>query len=168
MARYRVRNAADLERMGAHEREEWDRAGYAFPTARRERISLNAAARLEGTTLEAVQKYYGPGVTRQGVRGWYRPRAWDRAYRGELHLITDAGDVLLAVRDSRSRALASEHARAIATYALRKDPAGEGLRGFRGRRICGYRLLDDRDLDQIDELIARGELDWPDLYERGF
>jgi hypothetical protein len=166
MARYRVRNAREFEGLSADERAEWDRAGYALATARREGISLTAAARREGTTLEAILTYYGPAVTRRGGRGWYRPKAWDRAYRGEIHLTTDVGDVLLEVRDSRSRALASDHARAIAAYAHNDDPDGAGLRRFRGRRICGYRLLDDRDLDLVDRVIATGDLDWPDLYER--
>jgi hypothetical protein len=86
--------------------------------------------------------------------------------RYALHLITVDGDRLVEVRSSRGRSLAAEHMNAVARYARGDDPAGEGLRRFRGKRIAGYRLVDDRDLDLIDEFLNRGDLDWPDFYER--
>jgi hypothetical protein len=166
MTRYRIRSQADLAGLNSRERDAWDRAGDALTTARRERISLAAAARLEGTTVDTIRKYYGPAVIRHGEHGWWRATEWDRAYRGEMNLTTAEGRVRVVVRDSRSRVLASEYAHAIHDYSNQTDLDGADLRRFRGRRIAGYRLLDDRDLDLIDELERKGELDWPDLYER--
>jgi hypothetical protein len=167
MPSYLIRNKRDRDRLGARQLDAWDRAGDALATARRrEDRSLARAARDEGTTVATIRKYYGPAVTRKGERGWWRATEWDRAYRGEIHLLTESGDVLVEARDSRSRALASAYAHAIDDYRHQRDPDGEGLRRFRGRRIGGHRLLDDRDLDLIDELGRRGDPEWPDLYER--
>lgn len=116
--------------------------------------------------MGTVRRYFGPAVTRRGERGWWRASGWDRAYRDRIHLITEYGDVLVEVRDSRLRALASAHAHAVRAYLLGFDPEGEELRAFRGRRVAGFRLLDDRDRDLIDELERRGDLEWHDLYER--
>jgi hypothetical protein len=166
VARYRIRDEVDLGRLPGRQREAWERAGDALATARREGIGLQAAARRERTTVSTILKYFGPAVTRSGERGWYRVTSWDRAYRGRMHLFSEEGDVLVEVRDSRARSLAAQHVRAVNQYRLGFDPKGEGLRRFRGRRIGGHRLLDDRDLDLIDEIDRRGDSDWPDLYER--
>jgi hypothetical protein len=163
---YRIKNGRDRVGLSRRERDAWERAGYALATARREGVSLSRAARKEGTTVQTILRYYAPAVTRHGERGWWRPTPWDRAYRGEMHLLTETGDVLVVLRDSRSRALASAYARAIGEFLDQRDPDGAGLRRFRGRHIGGYRLLDDRDLDLIEELQRRGDPDWPDLYER--
>jgi hypothetical protein len=166
MARYRVRNARDLGRLTAGELRAWERAGDALATARREGLSLREAARREHTTVETVRHYFPNAVTRRGERGWWRATESDRAYRGEIHLTTEDGDVLDDVRDSRSRHLASDHALAVKAYLDGDDRDGKGLRRFRGKRIAGHRLLDNRDLDLIDRLDQAGELDWPDMYER--
>jgi hypothetical protein len=166
VARYVVRNAADLERLSPLEREDWEQASAALARARRDGIHLRAAARLEGTTVAKVRLYFGPAVTRHGERGRFRVTEYDRGYREPIHLATDSGDMLAEVRDSRSRSRASEHALALGDYLSGIDPHGMGLRRFRGRRINGMRLLDDRDLDLIDALHRRGDFDWPDFYER--
>jgi hypothetical protein len=166
VARYAVRSAVHLERLSPRQRQAWERAGDALARARRERISLRSAARAEGTTVATIRFHYGPAVTRRGDRGWWRATEWDRAFRGRLPLTTEEGVVWVEVRDSRSRSVVSEHAHAVHDYLEAIDPNGAGLRRFRGRRINGYRLLDDRDLDLVDEMHRRGELDWPDLYER--
>jgi hypothetical protein len=84
-----------------------------------------------------------------------------------MHLATKCcGDVLEEVRDSRSRSLAASHANAVNAYRRGDDPDGRGLQRFRGKRINGHLLLDDRDLDLIDELDRRGDLDWNDIYGR--
>jgi hypothetical protein len=166
VARNPIRGRRDLERLPSRSVDAWDRAGNAVARSRSEGISLAASARLEHTTVATIRQYYPESLTRIGERGWWRATAWDRAYRGLVHLTTTQGDVLVELRSSRLRSLASEHARAIRAYLLNLDPDGEGLRRFRGKDIRGYRLLDDRDLDLIDELDRRGETDWPDLYER--
>jgi hypothetical protein len=167
VAGYRIKNEAELDRLPRRQREAWERAGDAIATHRREGITLRAAARREGTTVSTIRKYFAPAVIRNGERGWYRATRWDRAYRGRIHLLTEEGDVMVEVRDSRARSLAAQHVAAVNRYRLGFDPQGEGLRRFRGRRIGGYRLLDDRDLDLIDEIDRRGDSDWPDLYDRG-
>ena len=86
--------------------------------------------------------------------------------RNEIHVLTTKGDRVLAVPDPSERSLAAQHASAVARYGRGDDPTGAGLRRFRGTRIAGYRLVDDRDLDLIDEFHGRGDLDWPDFYER--
>jgi hypothetical protein len=166
MRRNRIQNGRDLARLTARQRDAWERAGDAVATARRHKISLRQAARMEGTTVETVCKYYPGAVTRHGERGWYRASQYDRAYRGEIHLTTADGDVLETVRDSRSRMLVGDHANAVRAYLNGDDPSGAGLRRFRSKRISGRRLLDDRDLALIDRLQQAGELDWQDIYDR--
>ena len=83
-----------------------------------------------------------------------------------IHVLTSHGDRVLTVPDPRDRSLASKHSHAVRRYERGDDPTGAGLRGYRGKRIGGYRLVDDRDLDLIDEFNVRGDRDWPDFYER--
>jgi hypothetical protein len=166
VAGYLVRGAGDRERLTRRELEAWQRAGDSLATARREGISLRAAARREGTTVRTVRKYFPGAVTRGGGRGWWRATEYDRAYRGRVPLTTRQGVLWLEVRDSRSRSLAARHAQAVTAYLLGDDPEGVALRSFRGRRIVGHLLVDDRDLDLIDELQRRDDFDWPDFYER--
>ena len=160
-----IRGARELARLSERQREAWERAGSALALARREGMSLRAAARKEKTTVGTVRRYYPSAVWHRGERGWWHATERDRAYRGEVHVITADGDLLLELRSSHTRSLASEHALAVKDYLDGRDREGRGLRLFRGRRIARHRLLDDRDLDLIDELERRGELDWPDLYE---
>jgi hypothetical protein len=167
MPRYLIRDAEDLDRLSAREQRAWERAGAALATARREEIFLGEAARRERTTVDTVRRYFPNAVVRRGDRGWWRASKSDSAYRGHIHITGEQGDALEDVRDWKQRQLASDHALALKAYLDGQDPEGRGLRRFRGKRIHGHRLLDDRDLDLIDRLDQAGELDWPDMYERG-
>lgn len=85
--------------------------------------------------------------------------------RTEIHVLTSDGDRVLAAPDPAERSVVATHMNAVARYARGDDPTGAGLRRFRGKRIAGHRLVDDRDLDLIDDFLDRGDLDWPDFYE---
>jgi len=86
--------------------------------------------------------------------------------RDEVHVLTSRGDRVLTLPERRDRSLAARHSNALRRYERGDDPTGAGLRPYRGERLGGYRLVDDRDLDLIDEFNLRGDRDWPDFYER--
>jgi hypothetical protein len=120
--------------------------------------SLTAAARRAGTSPRTVKRYAGSDLGRVGGR--YRI-VRDRAYR-PMRVITNTGVEVIGV-SRREASMLSRYRRAIGVYASTGEDAE--LRRFAGKTAGGYEL--ETDLDVIDELAARGELDdyFHDIYE---
>jgi len=118
--------------------------------------SLTVAARRAGTSPRTVKRYAGSDLGKRGQR-WRIAR--DRAYR-PMRVLTNAGvEVVDASR--RDASTVGRYWSAVGRYLQHGDDSE--LRKLRGVTVNGYEL--ETDLDVIDELAARGELDFEDIYE---
>jgi hypothetical protein len=166
----RIKGLRDFEHLRPRSREAFLAAGEVISEARRGGTTIAAeVARLqrEGVRVSgySVKRYFAHDLER-GPGGRLVPKPADRSYHGDLQIISTEGKVERAVRGSRARTLASDHANAVQSYLRGRDPEGEGLQRFRGRRVAGVELATD--LDQLDELQRQGEFDDFTLYlERG-
>ena len=117
--------------------------------------SLTAASRKAATSPRTVKRYAGSDLGRIGAR--YRI-VRDRAYR-QMLVLTNTGveSVSVARRDAST---AGKHWSAVGHYLKHGDDSR--LRKFAGKTVGGYEL--ETDLDVIDELAARGEIDFEDIY----
>jgi hypothetical protein len=118
--------------------------------------SLTVAARRAGTSPRTVKRYSGSDLGKRGRR-WRIAR--DRAYR-PMRILTNTGVEVLSV-SRRDASIVGRHWAAIGRYLQNGDDSE--LRRLRGVTVNGYEL--ETDLDVIDELAARGELDFEDIYE---
>jgi hypothetical protein len=118
--------------------------------------SLTVAARRAGTSPRTVMRYAGSDLGKRGRR-WRVTR--DRAYR-PMRVLTNTGiEVVDASR--RDASTVGRYWSAVGHYIQHGDDSE--LRKLRGVTVNGYEL--ETDLDVIDELAARGELDFEDIYE---
>jgi hypothetical protein len=152
-----IRSAKTFAKLNGRQRETYQRTLDALSGMRRGQ-SLDLAAREAGTTPRTVRRYVGAAVKRQGSR-YVLGR--DRLVRPAMRVLS-SGCVErvdgLGRRDSR---IAGRHANALKRY-LDTGDASE-LQRLRGASVGGYEL--ETDLDVIDELAARGELEFEDIYE---
>jgi hypothetical protein len=164
--RVRVRGPRDLEQLSPRSREAFLGSAEAVSDARRKRTTIaHEVERLqrEGVRVSrySVRRYFGHDLER-GPGGFSVPTRSDRSYHGDLYVISTEGVVARPVRGSEARTLISEHANAVGQYLSGRDPDGEGLHRFRGRRVAGVEL--ETDLDRLDLLRDAGELDDFELY----
>jgi hypothetical protein len=118
--------------------------------------SLTAAARRAGTSPRTVKRYAGSDLGKRGRR-WRIAR--DRAYR-PMRVLTNTGvEVVGASR--RDASTVGRYWSAVGRYLQHGDDSE--LRKLHGVTVNGHEL--ETDLDVIDELAARGELDFEDIYE---
>lgn len=136
--------------------------------------SLSEAARRRGTTTRTVHRYMPSAITKPaGSRQW-RARAGD-TYGQVMEVCTVDGVRIMFVRGSRQRATVGQHWRAIGEYKEHADESG--LAEFTGVSISGVIVEpgapDDgrgleadllTDLDDLDVMAGRGELDEIDVY----
>jgi hypothetical protein len=78
----------------------------------------------------------------------------------EMRVLMTTGVEFLEVTDPTERSTVGQHWNAVRTYLNTGDDSR--LRQFEGETVA-VRL--ETDLDTIDELARRGELDFPDIYE---
>ena len=78
-----------------------------------------------------------------------------------MRLVSTRGVVEVGLTQTQASVIGG-HMTAIKTYRRWGDT--ERLDEYRGRRVAGHEL--ETDLDVLDELLRRGELDWLDLYLR--
>ena len=118
--------------------------------------SLTVAARRAGTSPRTIKRYAGSDLGKRGGR-WRIAR--DRAYR-PMRILTNTGvEVVDASR--REASTVGRYWSAIGRYL--QDGDDSELRKLRSVTVHGYEL--ETDLDVIDELAGRGELDFEDIYE---
>jgi hypothetical protein len=92
-----------------------ERALAALAVMRRDSLSLTAAAKAVRTDPETIQRYVGSALFREGSRGHYRARAYDRIPR-TLNIYTPGRSVTVTVNSSRTATLIAEHRNAIKKY----------------------------------------------------
>jgi tRNA 2-selenouridine synthase SelU len=125
---------------------------------RRDGLSLSAAAKRAGTTPNTIRRHAGSELSRE--RGRYVASRGDRLYRA-MRVLTNTGVVDVGVAGSRQASLISSYWNAVDRYLRTGDSSQLG--GFAGRSVAGVEF--EADLDVIDELAGRGELEFEDIYE---
>ncbi len=134
------------------------RAFDVLTDARSTGTSVSRSARVHGTTVRTVRRYVGPAL-RGAPNGRLVPRGTDRLVR-PMRVIADRGVVEVGVRGDGKAGLNARHVNAVKHF-LATGESGP-MTEFRGKRVGGHRL--QTDLDALEDLGRRGELDWLDLY----
>jgi hypothetical protein len=111
---------------------------------RGEASSLSAAARAEGTTLEAIRFWFPDAITQDEPGGPIGVKAADR-YAAKVQILTNEGAISVTARGSRQRELAGRH-RATVLRVLRGQESPSALEEFRGKTVGGHELVSDFEL----------------------
>jgi hypothetical protein len=158
-----TRSRSPGTRLRPAEREAQRRAFDALAKMRADRLSLSAAAREAGTTVNTVKRHVGSALKKM-PSGRYRPAPYDRLVR-VLAVPTVDGPLWLPVRDSRSASRLGGYWAAVQHYLQTGDP--RRLRKYRGRGVTihkrFYPFITDTHL--LDPLADAGELAFDDLYD---
>jgi len=159
----KVRSAAETAKLRPSEREARGRALDALSKMRADGLSLQAAAKASGTTVNAVKRHAGSALERTDT-GRVRAKKSDRLVRS-LHFPTETGVIALDVKDSRSAKRISSYWNAVQRYLETGDVSK--LRPFRGKSVRlnkrAYPFITDT--ATLDRLADAGELGFDDLYE---
>lgn len=159
----KVRTGQDVARLRPGEREARSRALDALSKMRSDGLSIQAAAKASGTTVNAVKRHAGPALERTGS-GRIRAKESDRLVRS-LHFPTETGMIGLDVKDSRSAKRIASYWNAVKRYTETGDDSA--LRKFRGKSVRvnkrAYAFITDT--AKLDRLADAGELGFDDLYE---
>jgi hypothetical protein len=150
-----IRSAKSFAKLTHNQRATYQRTLDTLSGMRRGQ-SLTAAAREAGTTPRTVRKYAGAAVNRPGSR--YR-LGRDRLYR-PMRILTNSGIETVSV-GRRDASAVGRYWNAVRRWGIDRDSTE--VDKFRGVSVGGYEL--ETDLDVIDELAARGELEFEDIYE---
>jgi hypothetical protein len=158
----KVRGTEDVGRLRPAEREARNRALDALSRMRSDNLSLKAAAREAGTTVNAVKRHAGNALGKTSS-GQFRAKKSDRLVRS-VRFPTETGSIGLDVRDSRSASRIAAYWNAVKRYIETGDASG--LRRFRGTVVRvnkrGYPFITDT--TALDRLADAGELGFDDLY----
>lgn len=159
----KVRGAEDVGKLRPSERTARSRALDAVSRMRTDGLSLKAAAKEVGTTVNAVKRHAGPALQRQGG-GRYAATASDRLVR-TLNFPTETGITGLDIRDSRSARRVAAYWNAVKTYLETGDASG--LRQFQGRyiRVNKRAYVFITDTRTLNRLADAGELSFDDIYD---
>ena len=111
---------------------------------RGEARSLSAAARAEGTTLEAIRALFPKAIIQDQPGGRIGVTPSDR-YSAKVQVLTNEGALSITARGSRERELAGRH-RATVMRVLRRQEPPSALEQFRGRTVGGQELISDFEL----------------------
>jgi len=159
MAPRRIRNRADLEALSPTEREDRAATLQAITLMREDpTISLTKAARRSGTSPRAIRRYAGDALERRGSR-WTATEG-DRLYR-PMYVHSGGETIAVDVRGSYKAAELSDYHRALGHYVNTGDD--QPLRAFFGKTVGVYEY--ETDLDVIDEMARRGQLDIESIYQ---
>jgi hypothetical protein len=137
-----------------------ERAFAVLALMRRDSLSLTAAAKSVRTDPETVHRYVGSTLLREGPRGRYRARAYDRIPR-TLNVYTPGRSVTVTVNSSRTATLIAEHRNAVKKY-LNNQADGSVLDAFRGKSFRAGKqtyefVTDQKILAQFGESGFRAE-----------
>lgn len=159
----KVRGGEDVRGLRPAEREARGRALDALAKMRNDGLSLGAAAKASGTTVNAIKRHAGSALERSS-KGRYRAKKTDRLAR-TLQFPTANGSIGLDIRDSRSASRIAAYWNAVKRYLETGDASG--LRRFRGKMVRvnkrGYPFITDTAI--LDRLADAGELGFDDLYD---
>jgi hypothetical protein len=152
----RLRTVGDFARLPEAARQSRTDALSVLGRARRERITVEAAARAAGVSPEVV-RYWAPEALEPARKGWTLPRSGDRLLRLRPVLLEGESETtFVAVRGSRAADRA--HAAYDVQWRYANGSADEDeLRKLKGTRIGGQEV--ESDPGRIRYLAAAGALD---------
>src|SRR5215472_5630830 len=142
MARH---NAIPQTKRGAEARE---RALAALARARRDKIPITTAAKLEQTTLKTVRRHAPSTIRQRGPRGRIHVTPYDRIAR-PLNILTPQGPKAVTVRGSRTATRIAEYMNAVRAYSRGDLSALDPFRGksFRADGVSYPFITDSATLD---------------------
>jgi hypothetical protein len=132
-------------RLSSLQQDERVRALAAINRYRRgEASSLSAAAQAEGTTIDAIRRWFPDAIIQDDRGGRIRVKPSDR-YSAKVQILTNEGALSVTARGSRERELAGRH-RATVLRVLRGQEPPSALEQYRGKTIGGHELVSDFEL----------------------
>jgi hypothetical protein len=153
-------NAAPRNQRQEYARE---RALATLARMRRDRMSLSAAAKAEGTNPETIRRYVGTALRQDCPGGRYRTTAYDRIAR-TLNFLTPQGTVAVKVRGSRTASRIGEYMNAVRTYSNTGDTSAVARFNGKSFRAGGVTYDFITDVSVLDRLIDAGVLAIEGLY----
>lgn len=158
----RTPTVSDVQKLRPAERQARRRALTALSKMRTDGLSLKAAAKAAGTTVNAVKRHAGSALERSG-RGRYHPSSSDALLRS-LRLPTPSGVISIDVRDSGTSSLISDYWHAV---RLMLDGNPDALKRFDGVTFTDahgrqHRFVTDE--ATLDRLFHAQELTFDDIY----
>jgi hypothetical protein len=158
----RLRSVGDFGRLPEAARQSRTDALRVVGRARRERTTIEAAARAMGVD-PAVVAYWAPEAIEPARKGWTLPNPGDRLLRlRPLLLEGDAEVGFVAVRGSRAADRADRVFDVQWRYANGQADESE-LAAIDGVRVAGRRV--EADPERIRYLAAAGALNPEDVYQ---
>lgn len=158
-----VRSARELQTLRPSERDARARALEALSRMRNDGVSMRAAAKESGITVNALKRHAGTALVKDS-RGRFVAKASDKLARSMV-FPTERGMISLNVRDSRTASRISEYWSAVHTYLRTGETFG--LRKFRGKSVSvekrKYPFITEPSL--LDRLFDAGELTFDDIYD---
>ncbi|MFN8675491.1 MAG: hypothetical protein U0Z70_03845 [Thermomicrobiales bacterium] len=158
-----ARSRSPGARLRPAERDAQLRAFDALAKMRKSGLSLSAAAKEAGTTVNTVKRHAGSAL-KKAPSGRFTPTPYDRIGR-PLPVPTPDGPIWLTIRDSRSASKLGAYWSAVRHYLNTGD--SRRLRAFRGRGVTinkrFYPFITDTRL--LDPFADAGLLDFDDLYD---
>jgi hypothetical protein len=124
---------------------------------RGEASSLSAAARAEGTTVDAIRNWFPDAITQDDRGGRIGVKPSDR-YSAKVQILANEGALSVMARGSRERELAGRH-RATVLRVLRGQEPPSALEQYRGKTVGGHELVSDFELlSALAQADAVGQL----------
>jgi len=155
-----IRNLADLQELPKGAREARTAALRVLNLARKQNLTVEAAARKQGVPLSAVRWWAAPAL-RTAPRATQVTKG-DRLLRLEPLVVKgQPGVQFIPIRGSQAASRARQAFALQYAYVEGKRPAEE-LRRLAGLRIAGFDVEDSCDV--LDEYGRRGELDPAENY----
>lgn len=132
-------------RLSRRQQDERVRCLAAINRYRRgEARSLSAAARAEGTTVEAIRALLPEAITQDEPGGRIGVKPSDH-YSAKVQVLTNEGSLTVLAHGSRERELAGRH-RATVLRILRGQEPPSVLEQYRGETVGGHELISDFEL----------------------
>ena len=131
----------------------------ALALMRREERSLTHAAGRVGTDPETILRYVGSALERNGARGRYVAKSYDRIPRNVHHYVP-GGSVWVTVHSSRTASMIADHRNAVRRYG--GEPDESFLHPFRNRKFRAggktYEFITDpTEIQRLLQSGVRGE-----------
>jgi hypothetical protein len=160
-----IRGVTDLQALPESARDARNAALRTVRTARKQRISIEAAAAVEGVPLPAV-RWWADSTLQPRRAGVTQPTRGDRLLRLKPLVVRgEPGTQFVVVRGSGAAQRAAK-AFAVQWRYVNGQATADELRRLGGLRIGGQDV--EADPDVLDEIARRGELDPSESYRELF
>ena len=154
-----IRNVADLLGLPTEAQEQRARSLRALSAMREDpSLSIEAAARLEGTSVDAMTWHVAKALKREGGR--WKPTKGDRLLRA-MSVNSEGRVVNVNVRGSRKASEISRYHVAVRWFL---DTGDESLlQAFTSKKVAG--VVYETDPEVLEDMARRGQLDIESIYQ---